>query len=696
MSTAFEWSPFLPRAFTMALIAFGLVLVLAAILFRRQRDFFWRGLFFLLLAFLLLNPIMLHELRQSLPDKLVVVLDESPSMRIGGRDKAAGEALEDLLDKVKLLKGVEPIVIRSGADAAAGKGESTKLFAALEHSLMSIPLSQVAGTVFITDGQVHDVPAEAGALSRLAPFHVLLAGKKDEFDRKVTIVSAPKYGVLNENVAVSVKVEESGNMHSGALPLTVYAGGKKTEEVEVTPGETREFSFKVEHPGQNVYEFAVPVAEGELTPANNRAPVIVNGIRDRLRVLLVSGSPHMGERAWRNLLKSDPAVDLIHFTILRAPDSMDMTPPMQMSLIPFPIDELFSQRINDFDMIVFDRFQNYDYIMRTVYFNKIVAYVQRGGALLVAMGTGNAEQTLSGTPLQQIVPVDVGATPLIMRGAYVPTLTELGRAHPVTADLQRQYAKRKWGAWFTQIDARNTKGSVLMTGGEGKPLLVLDKAGEGRVAVLSSDNIWLWSKGLAQAGPYTDLLRNVAHWLMKEPELEDDFIKADASDNKITVAERDLSPEEKTAVMTTPSGATQEVHLSNRIPGWITADVPAEESGIYSFDNGHKKAFAVIGAARSEEFSDVLTTEEKLKPVVDQSHGGMIWFQENRGYSLKNVAPTAGVMGGSDWLGVKRNNAYNVDNVESRSLIPNWLSLLIIFGAAVWTWWRESGVRKSR
>jgi hypothetical protein len=694
MNTSLELSPYLPHIWYIALAAFAVIVAVLA-LARRMRDFFWRSLLLLVIAGALLNPIALKELRSGLNDKLVIVLDDSPSQRIGGRDKVAEEALAHIKAEVDRMPGVEPIIVRGSADAESAKGESTNLFGALRNTLMSLPAAQVAGTIFITDGQVHDVPADLGALERMAPFHAVLTGKKKEFDRKVTVVSAPKYGVLNEEITISVKVEDFGGGQGDQLNMTVFEDGQKTQSLYVNTGETRSFTFKVTHPGQNVFEFAIPAAEGELSAANNNAPVIVNGIRDRMRVLLVSGTPHMGERAWRNLLKSDPSIDLVHFTILRSPNTFDTTPQYQLSLIPFPVDELFSQKIKDFDLIIFDRYQNYDQLMMPHYFDNIASFVRNGGAFLMALGTADKTPLQSFSSLKDLLPVYTPSTQLnIMQRAYRPQLTELGKRHPVTADLGRQEARGKpWGLWFTGVETARVRGDTLMTGINDKALLVLDKVGKGRVAMLTSDNIWLWAKGLNQAGPYTELLRNTAHWLMKEPELEDDYIKAEAAGNTITVSQRDLVPGEKTVAMTKPSGAQEVIKLDKPVPGWATATVKADETGIYAFDNGVKKAFAVVGSATNEEFADVHTTADKLGPVVEATKGGIVWYQENRGFKLKEVDAAAGRMGDDDWIGVKRNKAYSVENVTTLSLVPNWLCLLIIFGGAVFFWWRESGAK---
>ena len=128
-----------------------------------------------------------------------------------------------------------------------------------------------------------------------------------------------------------------------------------------------------------------PIAD-ELTTRNGKAVVAIEGVRDKLRVLLVSGEPHPGERMWRNLLKSDANVDLVHFTILRPPEkAVDGTPINELSLIAFPVADLFGRKIKDFDLIIFDRYSS-QAILPRFYLDNIVAYVREGGALLMAEG----------------------------------------------------------------------------------------------------------------------------------------------------------------------------------------------------------------------------------------------------------------------------------------------------------------------
>ncbi len=692
MTTSFQWFPLLSTFYYVFLSVLALAVITLAV-WKRAPDASWRGAFCLLLIFLLLNPVVMKEERKSLPDKLVIVVDESSSQRIAGRDRVAEQALQRITEEAKKMQGMEPIVLRAAhRDTQGGKGETTELFTQLRENMISIPLSQVAGTVFITDGQVHDVPDTLGPLSRFGPFHVVLTGKKDEFDRKVTIVAAPKYGVLEEEIRMTVRVDEFGRSQREMLPMTVYQDGELVAETSLLADETRDFTFTVKHPGQNIFEFKIPVAEGEMTPHNNTAPVIVNGIRDRLRVLLVSDAPHMGKRAWRNLLKSDPAIDLVHFAILRPPAAIDNTPSHEMSLIAFPVDELFNRRIRDFDLIIFDRYQQFGLLLPH-YFQNIADFIRDGGAFLMALGTDNDNMILYRSAMGKVLPArpDNELKATILDDTFTPRLTEDGKTHPITADMKAGDEAGRWGKWFTSAKINKTSGTTLMNGVDDTPLLVVDRVDKGRVAVLGSDNIWLWAKGKKTAGPYTELLRNLAHWLMKEPELEEDYIKAEANGFTIKVSQRDIGDDPKVAEMTTPAGETSTITLDKKEDGWVTSLQQVEQNGIYRFSNGKRQAYVIVGTAMNEEFANVRTTPETLKPVVEATGGGIIWFSQTPDLTLKTIGKGGRNAGGDDWIGVTRNDAYTVESVSSHTLLPNGLFLAILMIGMIGVWWRESG-----
>ncbi|MBI3440795.1 MAG: hypothetical protein HY052_03160 [Proteobacteria bacterium] len=677
MSALLEWSPLLPPAIIVLMASLAIIILIIA---RRKKipDLYVRGLSFFLFCLIFSNPIMLHEVRQRLPNKMVVVVDESPSESIAKRDETA----DKILTYIKSLRlQAEPIIIRAGRDPASQKNQNTSLFTELRNNLMNIPVEQVSGTVLITDGQVHDVPDNLGALEKLGPFNVILTGRKDEFDRKITVVEAPKYGLVNQDISLKVKVEDSGTAPPTPIVLNILQDGKPAGQYTVQAGAVQEYPFKISHAGQNIFEFSVTTEKNELTGANNTAAVIVNGIRDRLRVLLVSGMPHMGERAWRDLLKSDPSIDLIHFNILRSLKSIDQTPPREMSLIAFPVEELFEKKIHDFDLIIFDKYVQYGFL-QPQYFVNIASYVKNGGAFLMAMGSDQPEQSLFATAVGDILPVEPKSEETsILSGPYLPQLTDIGKTHPVTADLQA--GKNPWGSWFGQTDVNQTKGQVLMTGAEGRPLLILDKVSDGRVAVLTSDNIWLWSKGMHGGGPYTELLRNVAHWLMREPELEEDYIKTEVKGNMITISEHDQSDGKTDVTMIRPDGHEEIISLSTREQAWNVARVVADQNGIYRFSNSNRTAFAVLGTAASQEFSDVHTTGEKLQPLVDKTKGRILWYPEMPHFTRSD-------------LRLKDHMAYNITSIDSAPILPNWLSMLIIFGTLTCVWYSEGKIRKPR
>ena len=188
----------------------------------------------------------------------------------------------------------------------------------------------------------------------LRALHLLQTGRDSDWDRRLIVRNAPAFAIIGEPVTLTLRVEDSGAAPGGAptAPLQISVDGGEPEEFRIPIGVDVELPITLPHGGRNVIQFSVPQAEGELTDRNNTALIQMNGVRDRLRVLLVSGEPHPGGGTWRNLLKSDSSVDLVHFTILRPPEKQDGVPVDELSLIAFPTRELFLEKINDFDLII--------------------------------------------------------------------------------------------------------------------------------------------------------------------------------------------------------------------------------------------------------------------------------------------------------------------------------------------------------
>jgi len=471
--------------------------------------------------------------------------------------------------------------------------------------------------------------------------------------------------------------------------VTVRLDGGEPVFHRVPIGEATQLPVKLDHGGLTIIEIEVDAANEELTLQNNRAAVSVSGVRDRLRVLLVSGQPHAGERIWRNLLKADPSVDLVHFTILRPPEKQDGTSVRELSLIAFPTRELFEVKLDEFDLIIFDRYRRRGVLLPT-YVENIAEYVRNGGALLEAAGPAFATPlSLFRTPLGRVLPAE--PTNRVYEQGFQPRLTDLGRRHPVTADLRGAGAPDgdpEWGRWFRMVESSQTRGVSLMSGPNEHPLLVVDRVGEGRIAQLLSDHAWLWARGYEGGGPQAELLRRLAHWLMKEPDLEEEELRAVANGNGIQIERRSLSTDGGPVRVTGPSGETQEIELQESAGGRFTARFTASETGLYHFADDSHTTVAAVGAINPREFADVRGTADLLQPIVDESGGRVTWLADDGTPDIRRVRGGSNA-GGRDWIGLFRNDSYFVTGVRQVSLLPAIAVLILLIGGLVFSWYRE-------
>jgi len=375
------FSPLVPPTVLWAAAALALVLAVL-LLVVRSRGAAVRALALAMMVLALANPSFTREDREPLSSVVAVVVDKSPSQNFGERLKQTEEARAILAERLGRIPGLEVRFAEAGE--ADGETDGTRLFAALNAMLADVPPDRVAGAILLTDGRVHDVPAEIAALGFNAPVHALITGRRNERDRRVVLVTTPRFGIVGQSQTVVYRVEDSGAAGAPA-EVTIRRDGEILERRRVTPGNTVNAQIPIPHAGPNIVEIEASELEGELTAVNNRAVVMIDGVRDKLRVLLVSGEPHAGERTWRNLLKSDASVDLVHFTILRPPEKQDGTPINELSLIAFPTRELFQQKIKDFHLIIFDRYARQG-VLPIIYFDNIARYVRGGGAVLIAAG----------------------------------------------------------------------------------------------------------------------------------------------------------------------------------------------------------------------------------------------------------------------------------------------------------------------
>ncbi len=670
------------------------VLTLAALalaLWRGLAGWWLRALAALVLLVALAGPSLRQEDRTPISSIALVVIDESASNRIGDRATQVAEAVAELETRLAAAGARAPLEVRT-LRVRERDEVGTELLTALAEAAAEIPADRIAGAILVTDGQIHD----ADVLTDFpAPVQILLSGREADWDRRIVVETAPGFAIVDEPVSVVLRVEDLGAAPDagGTAPVQVSLDGDEPQLVQVPLNRSFTLPITLTRGGVNVLQVATPEVPGELTARNNAAVISINGVRDRLRVLLVSGEPYPGERTWRNLLKSDSAVDLVHFTILRPPEKQDFVPVFELSLIAFPTQELFMEKVDEFDLIIFDRYRRRG-ILPAPYFENIARYVRDGGALLLAVGDDFAgAESLYRTPLRDVLPV-VPTARVIERG-FTPEVSDLGARHPVTAGLEASAPRPEaedgtpgWGRWFRQVEFDAPRGDAVMTGADDRPLLVLQREGEGRVAVLGSDQAWLWSRGFEGGGPQAELLRRLAHWLMKEPELEEEVLRGTGDGGDLTVTRSTLAEELPPLIATSPSGAETEIALVEISPGRWQGSLEGAENGVWRLANGDETAVAVVGPPAPREYADPVSTGDLLAPLAGATRGAVTRIEA--GMPDLRIVREGRVAAGRGWIGLVDRDAYLLRDIRQVDLAPAWLMLLIA-SALAFAAWRVEG-----
>jgi hypothetical protein len=681
---ALAFEPLAPW-WVIAIAALLAIAIMGYSLIRRARGAWLRAAATAMLLLTLANPVAVETERERIRDVAIVVNDTSESQSIAQRTDQAAAAITELKAQIGADATIDLRVVDSGKASTDG----TTLIDTVKRALADTPPDRLAGVILVTDGQVHDT-ALAGELPQ-APVHTLLTGAPGEKDRRLVLVEGPRFALTDQPLELSLRVEDqgAGDEASGRLaPVTIRIDGADAATLNARVGVTERVQVTLPHAGENVIEIETAAGPDELTLLNNRAVVVTNGVRDRLRVLLVSGEPHAGERTWRNLLKADPSVDLVHFTILRPPEKQDGTPIEELSLIAFPTRELFEEKIGEFDLIILDRYQRLG-VLPPEYYENMARYVENGGALLVASGPDYASPfSIYESALGDIMPA--APTGVVTERGFRPRVTEQGMRHPVTAGLTGTNTADKdptWGRWFRVADAYPIKGETVMEGPDKKPLLLLNRVGEGRVALLLSDQAWLWARGYQGGGPQAELLRRLAHWLMKEPDLDEEKLSAEIAGGTLKITRRTMGATAGPAAVTRPDGRESDVPFTEISPGRFEATLPAEEIGLYRIQDGAFTAVAASGALNPKEFQDVRATPDLLTPVAQVSGGGVSWLQDGLpGIRRVRDGRTASGLG---WIGLTDRQNYATLSVSRTALLDPLIAVLLALGLWVLAWRQE-------
>ena len=680
------FAPELPMWLLIALISVITVLCLYGIV-RQLRGSLVRALAGALLALALFNPSLLQEDRSPLKTIIPLVIDETTSQRLNNRDQQTADAADDIRKQFEKLDNFELREIRVTDQISQTTDVSSALFSSLNNAMQDVPKDQTGGAIFITDGQVHDIPKAGEKPNINGPLHVIVTGKEDERDRRIVLKNTPRFGVVGESQEIVYEIEETGFERKSPVEVTISLDGEIVAVDEVLPGEEASFVFDVPHGGKNIIELSTEISEGEISEINNRTFTTLSGIRENLRVLLVSGEPHAGERTWRNLLKSDASVDLVHFTILRPPEKQDGTPINQLSLIAFPTRELFVQKIDEFDLIIFDRYKRRG-VLPVLYFDNIARYVRDGGAVLVAAGPEYADNlSIGATPLNSVLPAVANGQ--ITEAPFTPRIPETGQKHPVTRDLDGwNKDKPEWSRWFRSVGVNETGGESVMENEEGEPVLMLQRHDEGRVALFLSDHVWLWSRGFEGGGPHVQLLRRLAHWLMKEPELEEERLTANATGKTLTVERQTLGEKPEDVIITSPSGENQTLEFENAGKGMWKAEMQVEQIGLYRTNSGEFTALAQVGPANPRELAAVISTTELLSPIVEATSGSIQRIEDKGIPRLIQIGQNA-TTSGRGWAGLVNANASVLNGVFRIPLFTGLIGLALLLLGFASMWFRE-------
>ncbi|CBI75984.1 conserved membrane protein of unknown function [Bartonella clarridgeiae 73] len=664
----------------------------------QRRGAFLRLVALISLILALLNPMITKEQREPVKSTVGIVIDHSESQTFGTREEDSNKARTQLTNALARYPQFEPRFIEAGKLSDDRYAPSTNLFHALTQAISDIPPSRYAGTILITDGQVHDIP-QLSEFNHDAPINALITGKTDEFDRQIKFIAPPRFALVNKPLMLSILVEDKGQPKEpipAKANIIVSINGQKVGYYSVTPGVIFQTEIILPHAEKNIIQVTTDTHEGELSLDNNRAITVIEGIRENLRVLLISGAPYNGERTWRDLLKSDSNIDLVHFTILRPPEKADNTPLNQLSLVVFPTTKLFVEDINNFDLVILDGYQH-STALPLIYYDYIAQYVQKGGALLIVTGPEfTTEFSLAKTPLIRVLPALPNGA--IIQKPFRPTLTKEGKRHPVTRGLATPtHPAHQWGRWLRQIAIQNIgKNIAIMKGANEQPLLLLSHVDKGRLGMLLSDESWLWARGFEGGGPYAALYRRIAHWLMKEPELEEEKLSALSHHYYLTIRRQTLQDHPEPAEIIFPSGKKKNITLTKEQEGVFTGSIQTDETGIFTINNGDQTVFSTVGAINSPELSDLISTEEKLAPISKHTGGHVVrlWNKEKNGIHLPPIkliqSQTEKISSFSHSIVLKEATETRLVNISHFPIFSGFLALLICLLLLSSVWYCEN------
>ena len=310
-----------------------------------------------------------------------------------------------------------------------------------------------------------------------------------------------------------------------------------------------------------------------------------------------------------------------------------------------------------------------------------------GGALLDASGPSYAgPYSLSLSPLQNILPTE--PTGDVVLQEFIPIMTNYGERHPVTANLKDNISNN-WGPWYRMVEGITIAGDVLLEGPEARPLLVLNRVGQGRVAQILSDQSWVWTKPGSNKGPQADLLRRLVHWLMKEPELEENELSARIDNNTILITKNSLILDNKPIISISPDNTKKEIILEDIGKGKQIGKILSPQEGTWKFSSGNSKITLIVGNSNASEYLDVRTTDNIVEPIVEFTSGSINWVNNENLPKIRHL-PKSKLVENNDHIKLVKNEKYFVKSLQQSTLTPWYLILVLSLFLLFLAWYRET------
>ncbi|HXG53306.1 MAG TPA: glutamine amidotransferase [candidate division Zixibacteria bacterium] len=650
-----------------------------------------RGLVYGLLVFFLLGPAWVERRVVKLRRPLALLIDSSQSMALPAdapgtppksRLDAVKDALLPLLERLvrdydlRLFRfgdGLEPVTPAAVRSLGARDGR-TRLVEALEAAAKEVPAQ--SGILVFSDGIANGERAAAdGAPPLPLPVFSVTVGRPQAYtDLRIAEVRAPEFGFRGREIKLDVIVEAYG-LRGRKLPLYFNRGrnlvSAQSVDIDADPFEKRiSLSFTPKEIGAHHFNVSLPVQPGEQIAHNNRKEFAVDVQRDKIRVLTLSGSPAWNYRFLRMALKQDPLVDLVSFVFLRTPtDSVDV-PDSQLSLIPFPIDDIFLEELKNFDVVILDDFSHRAYF-NPVYLEKLRDFVRDGGGLAVFGGARAFDSGGYGeSALKEVLPVELdGKGTYRGRTSVRAVLTPAGKAHPITRLVADARANEETWSRLPQLTAFNrvqrARGETLLAlsgdGSDGQPLLTVGRFGQGRTLALMSDEAWRWNfiavGNRETPQHHLKFVRQAVRWLAREPSFEQVKILPVAASRPgekaaitVRVLKDDFTPAAQASVQLRVLGPDGDPLLVPVSPGDSPGDyrgefTPARE-GSYRVEAEAALAGRTLGRDRSafsvaagyHESEDGRPRPELLERISRSSRGEHFTIEQWNEKALEKIA----------------------------------------------------------